>query len=139
MNRKFKKDLNISEDKHFDNIRRDMYEINTEFYDPSVINTYRNLSLNIDKYKDREEGAYEMMRDNLKFYAELYENPLSDGNINMFINGKDKIKDIKEIIHLEKKVINGKIEYLEKVIRGIKQRNSRDYYEEKKEENKEDL
>ena len=139
MNRKFKKDLNISEDKHFDNIRRDMYEINTEFYDPSVINTYRNLSLNIDKYKDREEGAYEMMRDNLKFYAELYENPLSDGNINMFINGKDKIKDIKEILHLEKKVIDGKIEYLEKVIRGIKQRNSREYNEEKKEDNKEDL
>ena len=65
-------------------------ELNTEFYDSSVINTYRNLSLNFIKYKVREEGAYEMMLDNLKNYPDIYNNPLSDGNINMFINGKDK-------------------------------------------------
>ena len=143
LNRKLKQELNISENKNFDNIKRDMYEINTEFYDPSVINTYRNLSLDIDKYKDREEGAYEMMRDNLKLYADLYDNPLSDGNVNMYINGKEKIKDIKEILHSEKKILDGKVQYLDKVIRGIKQRNSnennKDKKEEKKDENKEDL
>ena len=125
MNRKLKKDLNISDNTKF-NIKRDIYELNTEFYDPSVINTYRNLSLNIDKYKDREEGAYEMMLDNLKHYAELYNNPLSDGNINMFINGNEKIKDIKEIMHMEKRLIDGKVEYLENVIKGIKERNNRE-------------
>ena len=140
MNRKLKRDLNISEDQKFD-IKRDMYELNTEFYDPSVINTYRNLSLNFSKYKDREEGAYEMMLDNLKNYADIYNNPLSDGNINMFINGKDKIKDIKEIMHMEKRLIDGKIEYLEKVVKGIKERNNGVDNDNKKDEskNKEDL
>ena len=135
MNRKLKKDLNISDNTKF-NIKRDLYEINTEFYDPSVINTYRNLSLIIDKYKDREEGAYEMMLDNLKYYAELYNNPLSDGNINMFLNGNEKIKDIKEIMHMEKRLIDGKVEYLEIVIRGIKERNNKENNESK---NKGDL
>jgi hypothetical protein len=63
------------------------------------------------------------MRDNLKYYFDLYENPLSDGNINMYINGNEKKKDIKEIIHKEKKLIEGKIEHLNKVIKGIKSRN----------------
>ena len=123
INRKFKEDLGFPKDKIFENVKRDMYEINSEFYDPSVINAYRNLSLDIDKYKNREEGAYELMRDNLKYYFDLYENPLSDGNINMYINGNEKKKDIKEIIHKEKKLIEGKIEHLNKVIKGIKSRN----------------
>ena len=122
MNKKIRKDLNISYDKKFENVRRDMYEINTEFYEPSVINTYRNISLTIDKYKNKEEGAYELMLDNLKYYAELYDNPLSDGNINMYVNGKEKQKDIKEIMHMEKRTIEGKVKHLEKVISGIKQR-----------------
>ena len=133
MNRKMKKDLNISDEEKFD-IKRDIYEINTEFYDPSVINTYRNLSLKIEKYKGREEGAYEMMCDNLKNYAELYDNPLSDGNINQYINGNEKIKDIKEIMHKEKRLIDGKIEYLEKVIRGIKERNDKEASKEEDED-----
>jgi hypothetical protein len=122
MNKKIRKDLNISYDKKFENVRRDMYEINTEFYEPSVINTYRNISLTIDKYKNKEEGAYELMLDNLKYYAELYDNPLSDGNINMYVNGKEKQKDIKEIMHMEKRTIEGKVKHLEKVISGIRQR-----------------
>ena len=120
MSKKFMKDLNISEDKKFNNIKKDVYELNQEFYDPNVINSYRNISLELDKYKDREEGPYELMLDNLKTYEELYEFPLSDGNINMFINGNEKIKDIKEIMHIEKRLIKSKIEHLEKVIRGIK-------------------
>ena len=123
INRKLKEELGYDKEKKFENIKRDMYEINTEFYDPSVINAYRNLSLVIDKYKNREEGAYELMRDNLKNYFDLYENPLSDGNINIYINGNEKKKDIKEIIHKEKKLIEGKIEYLDRVIKGIKSRN----------------
>ena len=136
MNRKLKNDLGIPEDKIFENVKRDIYEITTEFYDPSVINTYRNISINLDKYKDREEGAYELMLDNLKNFAELYDNPLSDGNINIYINGKDKIKNIKEIMHMEKKIIAGKIKYLEKVIKGIKEKNNNN---EEKYESEDDL
>ena len=150
LNRKLKKDLDIPEDKKFDNVKRDMYEVNTEFYDPSVINTYRNISLNISKYKDREEGAYELMCDNLKSYLEVYNTPLSDGNINIYMNGDEKIKDIKEIMHMEKRLIERKIEYLENVIRGIKERNSGEKKveeknnentntDENKDENKDDL
>ena len=124
MSRKFRNDLNISEEKTFDNVERNIYEINTEFYDPSIINSYRNLSLYFDKYKNREEGPYELMRDNLKTYEEFYIYPLSDGNINIYINGKEKVKDIKEIMHLEKRLIEGKIEHLDKVINSIKERNS---------------
>ena len=140
INRKLKEDLGYKKEYVFPNLKRDLYEINTEFYDPSVINAYRNLSLEIDKYKNREEGAYELMRDNLKYYLDMYENPLSDGNINIYINGNDKKKDIKEIIHKEKKLIESKIEHLDKVIKGIKSRNIivDDINENKVEENKEE-
>jgi hypothetical protein len=131
INRKFKEDLGFDKEKVFDNVKRDIYEINTEFYDPFVINTYRNLSMSIDKFKNREEGPYELMRDNLKYYYNLYENPLSDGNINMYMNGNDKKKDIKEIIHKEKKLIQTRIEQLDKVIKGIKNRNNVFEYEDK--------
>ena len=123
INRKLKEDLGFDKDYTFENLNRVMYEINTEFYDPSVINAYRNLSLVIDKYKNKEEGAYELMRDNLKFYLDLYENPLSDGNINIYINGEEKKKCIKLIIHKEKKLIEKKLEHLNKVIKGIQSRN----------------
>ncbi len=141
INRKLKEDLGYDKDKIFENLKRDLYEINSEFYDPSVINAYRNLSLVIDKYKNKEEGAYELMRDNLKYYLDMYDNPLSDGNINIYINGNDKKKDIKEIIHKEKKLIEVKVEYLDKVIRGIKSRNiiinGNNNNEKNKEENEE--
>ena len=123
INRKFKEDLGFDKEKVFDNVKRDIYEINTEFYDPFVINTYRNLSMSIDKFKNREEGPYELMRDNLKYYYNLYENPLSDGNINIYINGNEKKKDIREIIHKEKKLIEARIERLDKVIKEIKSNN----------------
>ena len=123
INRKLKEELGFEKDYQFENLNRVIYEINTEFYDPSVINAYRNLSLKIDKYKNKEEGAYELMRDNLKSYLDLYENPLSDGNINIYINGEEKKKFIKLIIHQEKKLIKNKIEHLNKVIKGIQNRN----------------
>ena len=136
LSRKFRKDLNISDDKEFNNIKKEIYELNTEFFDPNVINSYRNISLELDKYKDREEGPYELMLDNLKTYEELYEGPLSDGNINIYINGNEKIKAIKEIMHNEKKLIKSKIEHLQKVIKGIKQRKKEEKNEKKKDENK---
>ena len=126
INRKLKEDLGFDKEKTFENVQRDIYEINTEFYEPSVINTYRNITKEIDKYKNKEEGPYELMRDNLKYYYDLYENPLTDGNINIYINGNEKKKDIKEIIHKEKKLLESKIEHLDKVIKNIKGKNKGD-------------
>ena len=134
INRKFKEDLGFEKDKVFEDVKRDIYEISADFYDPFVINTYRNLTKNIDKYKNREEGPYEIMRDNLKYYYNLYENPLSDGNINIYINGNEKKKDIKEIIHKEKKLIETRIEQLDKIIKGIKNRNNVYTFEDKLDE-----
>ena len=131
INRKFKEDLGFEKDKVFEDVKRDIYEISADFYDPFVINTYRNLTRSIDKYKNREEGPYEIMRDNLKYYYNLYENPLSDGNINIYINGNEKKKDIKEIIHKEKKLIETRIEQLDKIIKGIKNRNNVYTFEDK--------
>ena len=122
MNKKIREDLNITNDKNLENLIKYSYELNTEFYDPSVINAYRNISQRIDKYKNKEEGAYELMLDNLKYYVELYDKPLSDGNINIYINGNEKQKDIKEIMHNEKKLLESKIKHLENVISGIKHR-----------------
>ena len=122
MNKKIREDLNITNDKNLENLIKYSYELNTEFYDPSVINAYRNISQRIDKYKNKEEGAYELMLDNLKYYVELYDKPLSDGNINIYINGNEKQKDIKEIMHNEKKLLESKIKRLENVITGIKHR-----------------
>ena len=135
INRKFKEDLGFDKEKVFDNVKRDIYEINTEFYDPFVINTYRNLSMSIDKFKNREEGPYELMRDNLKYYYNLYENPLSDGNINIYINGNEKKKDIREIIHKEKKLIEARIERLDKVIKEIKSNKNNNNLDFKNQEN----
>ena len=47
----------------------------------------------------------------------------------MYMNGNDKKKDIKEIIHKEKKLIQTRIEQLDKVIKGIKNRNNVFEYE----------
>ena len=146
MNGKLRKDLNMSEDTKFYNIYRDTYDLNREFYSPSVINTYRNLSLHFDKYNNTEEGPYEMMLDNLKYYSNLYEDRFTDGNINIYINGDEKVKDIKEIMHQEKKIFEGKVQYLENVVKGIKLRNSNSHNnnnkvnkKETKENNQEDL
>ena len=120
INTKFKKDLNITDNKIFKNIKKTLYELNTEFTAPDVINSYKNLSKHFDKYKNRKEGPYEMMLDNLKYYVNLYEEVLSDGNINKYINGKEKVKSIKEIIHQEKKFLDKKVDSLEKHIKKIK-------------------
>lgn len=120
INTKFKKDLNITDNKIFKNIKKTLYELNTEFTAPDVINSYKNLSKHFDKYKNRKEGPYEMMLDNLKYYVNLYEEVLSDGNINKYINGNEKVKSIKEIIHQEKKFLDKKVDSLEKHIKKIK-------------------
>ena len=114
-----------------------MFDLTTDFFEPFVIDEYRNISKKIDKYRNKDEGLYLLMLDNLKYYLELYDNPLSDGNINMHINGKEKIDDIKDIMHNERNLVERRVERLEAIIKDIKEKKSLKREEKKVESNAE--
>ena len=118
----FRKDLGVEEGKEFNDITsRSRYELNTEFFDHDVVGSYKNLSKLFDKYKDKPEGRYEMMRDNLNYYLNIYNTQFSDGNINLYIKGDDKRKCIKNIMKIEKIVVQNKLKYVNTVINDIKE------------------
>ena len=117
----FKKDLGVDEKKNFsDVIQRGRFELNTEFFNRDVVGSYKNLSKLFDKYKDKLEGRYEMMRDNLQYYLDLYDNQFTDGYINLYIKGDEKRRYIKSILKMERLVISSKINYVNGVINDIK-------------------
>jgi hypothetical protein len=121
-NNLFKKDMGVDPNKSFnDTMQRGRFELNTEFFNPDVVESYKNLSKLFDKYKNRFEGRYEMMVDNLKYYLNIYEGQFSDGNINLYIKGNDKRRFIKNIMKLEKRVVKNKINYVNSVISDIKE------------------
>ena len=120
-NAMLRKDLGVDEKKDFrDIIQRGRYELNTEFFDPDVVGSYKNLSKLFDKYKDKPEGRYEMMRDNLKYYLDLYDIQFTDGYINLYIKGNNKRKYIKSIMKIERLLVQKKINYVNDVINDIK-------------------
>ena len=119
-NNMFRKDLGVDEDKDLrDIMQRGRYDLNTEFFNPDVVGTYKNLSKLFDKYK-KPEGLYEMMRDNLLYYLDLYDNQYTEGNINLYIKGNEKRKYIKSILKIEKLVVKKKLDYVNTVINDIK-------------------
>ena len=120
-NNMFKKDLGVSEKEEYrDIMQRGRYELNTEFFDPDVIGTYKNLSKLFDKYKDKPEGRYEMLRDNLKYYLDLYDTQFTEGYINLYIKGNEKQKYIKSILKIERLIVQNKLNYVNSVINDIK-------------------
>ena len=120
-NNMFKKDLGVDEKKDFrDVIQRGRFELNTEFFDPDVVKSYYNLSKLFDKYKDKPEGRYEMMRDNLQYYLNLYDTQFSEGYINLYIKGNEKRKYIKSIMKIERLLVKNKLNYVNNVINDIK-------------------
>jgi hypothetical protein len=122
-NNLFRKDLGIDPDKNYDDIaRRDLYELNSEFLRKDVVYSYRNISLLLDKYKNKKEGRYEMMVDNLNYYVRIYDEQFTEGNINLYIRGNYKRRAIKELMKFEKKMLEKKIEYLETLINDIKEK-----------------
>ena len=121
-NNLFKKDLGVDTNKEFNDIMdRGRYELNTEFFDPDVVGSYKNLSKLFDKYKNKPEGRYEMMADNLNYYLELYDGRFSDGNINLYIKGNEKRQIIKSIMRVEKRIVQNKMNYVKSVINDIKE------------------
>ena len=120
-NNLFKKDMGVDPEKEFnDTITRGRYELSTEFFDPEVVGSYKNLSKLFEKYKNKPEGRYEMMADNLNYYLNIYEGQFSDGNINLYLKGNKKHNYIKTIMKLEKRLIQNKMNYVKSVIKDIK-------------------
>jgi len=120
----FKGDLGVDINKNFNEIaKRDMYDINSEFLESDVVQSYKNISKLFDKYKNKKEGRYEMMVDNLNYYLNVYDKELSEGNINLHIKGNNKRKMIKEIMKIEESILIDKINYIKSIIQDIKEKN----------------
>ena len=126
-NNLFKKDLGVDTKKSFKGIiKRDSYELNSEIFDSKIIQTYKKLSMQFDKYKNKKEGKYEMMKDNLNYYYKIYDDKFTDENIKLYIRDDSKRKIIKELLKMEKKIIQNKIEYLNTIIQDISNKKSND-------------
>lgn len=120
----FKGDFGVDINKNFNEIaKRDMYDINSEFLESDVVQSYKNISKLFDKYKNKKEGRYEMMVDNLNYYLNVYNKELSEGNINLHIKGNTKRKMIKEIMKIEESILIDKINYIKSIIQDIKEKN----------------
>ena len=120
----FKGDLGVDINKNFSDIaKRNMYDINSEFLESDVVQSYKNISMLFDKYKNKKEGRYEMMVDNLNYYLDVYDKELSEGNINLNIKGNTKRKMIKEIMKIEESILINKINYIKSIIQDIKEKN----------------
>ena len=88
--------MGVDPNKSFnETMNRGRFDLSTEFFDPEVVGSYKNLSKLFDKYKDKPEGRYEMMADNLNYYLNIYDGQFSDGNINLYLKGNNKQKILK--------------------------------------------
>ena len=120
-NNMFKKDLGIDTNNNFEAVaKRDLYDLNYEFFESDIVQSYKNISLLLDKYKNKKEGRYEMMVDNLNYYLRIYDEQFTDGNINLYIKGNEKRRIIKQLIKWEKNTLEDKINYVKTIINDIK-------------------
>ena len=121
-NNLFKKDLGVdTKNEYNDIINRKNYELNTEFLQPHIVECYYNLSKLFDKYKDKPEGKYEMMADNLYYYLNLYNEQYNDGSINLYVKGNQKQKIIKHLMKFEKLIVQKKMDEVKDIIKNIKE------------------
>ena len=105
------------------------YDINSEFYDEYLFDIYENLSFYFEQYYHSNEGPYIMMKENLQYYLNIYKELYNDDLINMNIGGINKKKYVKNILGIERKLIEQKIKILEEKIKDIIQhKEERDIY-----------
>ena len=135
LNKNFLKDLNIdSINKKYninyeDFIKPKSFDLNTDFYDHYLSPIYENLSYYIEKYYRDNEGPYLMMKDNLKYYLDLYNDLYNDDLINRNIDGINKKKCVKNILGMEKKLLESRIKIIEDRIKYIvNNKEERDIY-----------
>ena len=116
-NRKKKLNLNTLE------IQNDTYDIARQNFDKNIIDTYKIICSKIKGCKEKGElGAYEIMRDNVKDYLEVYDK-FTPGNFNMIFYSKRKREDVKKVINIEKKLILNRVAFLNRKIELIKSEN----------------
>ena len=126
-NSAFKKDLGIPMNKTYKGvIATEEFELRTELFEEFILGSYKNLSRLFDKYKNKKEGMFEMMADNLAYYLEIYKVQYTEGKINLYINGEKKRDNIKHIMKMEEKLISDKLEYVKNVIKDIKENKIKD-------------
>ena len=135
LNKNFLKDLNIDAiNKKYninyeDFIKPKSFDLNTDFYDHYLSPIYENLSYYIEKYYRDNEGPYLMMKDNLKYYLDLYNDLYNDDLINRNIDGINKKKCVKNILGMEKKLLESRIKIIEDRIKYIvNNKEERDIY-----------
>ena len=122
-NNAFKKELGVDPKENFKGvIKRDVYEISSEILDEDIIQTYKKLAKKFYKYKNKKEGKYEMMMDNLKYYLKIYEDKFTEDKIKLYIRDENKRKIIKELLKTEKKIIQNKVDYIKEIIEDIKKK-----------------
>ena len=135
VNKNFLKDLNIdSVNKKYNISFEDLivpkyYDLNSEFFDTYLFDIYQNLSYYFKQYYHSNEGPYIMMKENLQYYLELYNELYNDDMINRNIDGINKKKSVKIILGMEKKLLEKSIKIIEDKIRHIiKNKEERDIY-----------
>ena len=118
INKNFRKDLNVDYINEINNISLDdlivpkFYDLNDEFYDEYLFYAYSNMSIYFDQYYRNNEGPYQMMKDNLVYYLRLYEEIYNDDLISRNIMGKNKKTNVKNVLRLEQKLIENRIQLL---------------------------
>ena len=135
VNKNFLKDLNIdSVNKKYNISFEDLivpkyYDLNSEFFDTYLFDIYQNLSYYFEQYYHSNEGPYIMMKKNLQYYLDLYNELYNDDMINRNIDGINKKKSVKIILGMEKKLLEKSIKIIEDKIRHIiKNKEERDIY-----------
>ena len=136
VNKNFMHDLKIEEINtkygiDFDKlVEPKFYDLNNDFFDEYFYYVYRNLSDYIDKYYHNNEGPYQMMKDNLEYYLQLYEEMYNNDIITMNIEGINKKRYVKNILGIEQKLIQNRIKILNNKINSIRnEKEEKDIYD----------
>ena len=126
VNKHFIQDLNVDKinNKYAINfekiIQPKFYDLNNEFYYDFLYYAYSNLSQYFDQYYHNNEGPYQMMKDNLEYYLKLYEEMYNNDLININVEGINKKRYVKNILGVEKKLIENRIHLLNNKINYIR-------------------